>query len=311
MDKLIIIAGPTGVGKTEISVKLAQEINGEIISADSMQIYKYMNIGSNKVTKEEMHNIPHYMIDVVKPDVPFSASKYKELASQKINEIIKRGNTPMLVGGTGLYISSIIYDYNFTDAYKDEDYRNKLYKIAEDYGNDYLYNKLKEVDYESYKSIHKNNLKRIIRALEVYKITGKKMSDYKNTDSKIKCPYKVFYFVFTMNRDKLYDKINKRVDMMIEKGLVNEVRSLKEKCYNADMQSMKGIGYKEILYYLNGDITLTEAVNMIKKGSRNYAKRQLTWFRRDKNVIWINKDDYKSDKEIISYIKSYLMEGVK
>ena len=304
MKDLFILAGPTAVGKTEISIKLAQRLNGEIISADSMQIYKYMDIGSAKISKEEMKGVPHHLIDIIEPSEAFSVAEFKEKAEDYIKEISNKNKLPMLVGGTGFYINSLIYNYSFTDTNKDEEYREYLTKLAEIKGNEYVHNLLKDIDEESYNKLYANDLKRVIRALEVYKVSGKPMSEFKEAQNILDIPYNIHYFVLNMDRQKLYSRINLRVDIMIENNLIEEVIKLKEMGYNSDMQSMKGIGYKEILYYLNGEISLNEAIEMIKQGSRNYAKRQLTWFRKDPRINWINKDDFKSDDEIVEYIIS-------
>lgn len=302
MKDLFILAGPTAVGKTDISIKLAQKLNGEIISADSMQIYKYMDIGSAKVTKEEMQNIPHHLIDIIEPNVNFNVSEYKKMAEEKIDYITSKNKLPMLVGGTGLYINSLIYNYDFTEASTDYEYRQYLHNLAETKGKDYVHNLLKEVDIQSFNRLYPNDLKRVIRALEVYKLTGKTISEFNLENDIYDIPYNVYYFVLTMNREKLYERINKRVDIMLQNGLIEEVKKLKEMGYSAEMQSMKGIGYKEILYYLDNKISLDEAIYSIKKGSRNYAKRQLTWFRKDKRVIWIDKDKFNEDNEIVDNI---------
>ena len=302
-NNLLIIAGPTSVGKSDISVSLAKELNGEIISTDSMQIYKYMDIGSAKITKEEMQGIPHYLIDFLEPKEEFSVSEFKDLAKVKIDDIQSRGKLPILFGGTGLYINSLICNMNFTESSIDEKYREYLYNLAKENGNQYVHNMLYDIDIESFNSIHFNNLKRVIRALEVYKITNKPFSSFKEDQNNIyESPYNIYYYVLNMDREKLYCRINKRVDMMLEKGLLEEVKSLKNMGLIADMQSMKGIGYKELLYYLDNKISFEEAVEMIKQGSRNYAKRQLTWFRKDPRAIFINKDDFMNDKEIITKI---------
>ncbi|ACA45626.1 tRNA (adenosine(37)-N6)-dimethylallyltransferase MiaA [Clostridium botulinum] len=304
MIDLLIIAGPTAVGKTDISIKLAEKLNGEIISADSMQIYKYMDIGSAKITKDEMKGIPHHLIDVVEPHEEFNVSSFKDLAEKSIKDIWNRGKLPIIAGGTGLYINSLIYNYDFTDADRDEKYREYLTKLAEDKGNEYVHSLLKDIDEESYEKLYPNDLKRVVRALEVYKITGKSISEYiKENEKKLyDIPYNVNYFILNMNREVLYERINKRVDIMMGKGLIEEVKKLESMGYTPDMQSMKGIGYKEVLFYLNGDISLDEAIYLIKKGSRNYAKRQLTWFRKDKRSIWIDKDKYSSEEEIVDKI---------
>lgn len=304
MIDLLILAGPTAVGKTDISIKLAKKLNGEIISADSMQIYKYMDIGSAKITKEEMKGIPHHLIDVVAPHEEFNVSSFKTLAEKCIKDIWSRGKLPIIAGGTGLYINSLIYNYDFTDADRDEDYREYLTKLSKDKGKEYVHSLLKDIDEESYEKLYPNDLKRVVRALEVYKITGKSISEYtKENEKKLyNIPYNVNYFVLNMNREVLYERINKRVDIMMDKGLIEEVKKLESMGYTPDMQSMKGIGYKEILFYLKGDISLDEAIYLIKKGSRNYAKRQLTWFRKDKRSIWIDKDKYRSEEEIVDKI---------
>ncbi|WP_010292055.1 tRNA (adenosine(37)-N6)-dimethylallyltransferase MiaA [Clostridium senegalense] len=304
MKNLLIIAGPTAVGKTEISIKLAKEINGEIISCDSMQIYKDMDIGSAKILEDEMDGVPHYLIDIIEPNEEFSVAAFKENAENIIEDIDKRGKVPMVVGGTGLYINSLIFNYSFGDTSKDEGYRKELEKVANEKGKDYVHNMLKDIDIESYEKLYPNDLKRVIRALEIYKVTGKTMSKYLSEQNIYDIPYNVHYYVLNMNRENLYERINKRVDIMMENGLLDEVKKLKDKGYTKDMQSMKGIGYKELLLYLDGEISLECAVNMIKQFSRNYAKRQLTWFRKDKRVVWIDKDNFTNDEEIVNFIKN-------
>ncbi|GFZ29596.1 tRNA dimethylallyltransferase [Clostridium zeae] len=299
--KLLVLGGPTAVGKTDVSIKLAKELNGEIISADSMQIYKYMDIGSAKVTEAEMDGVKHYMIDVVHPKEEFSVSDFKDLAKGYIEDIYSRGKLPIIAGGTGLYIDSIICNLSFTDSKKDEEYRAYLESLAEAHGNQYIHEMLKAIDMESYENIHFNNRKRVIRALEVYKTTGKKFSEFKEKESIYQCDYDLYYYVLTMDREKLYNRINKRVDIMLDKNLIEEVRMLMNMNLTPEMQSMKGIGYKEILYYLQDKISLEKAIELIKQGSRNYAKRQLTWFRKDPRVVYLDKD-IMSDNEIINKI---------
>jgi tRNA dimethylallyltransferase len=300
-QKLLVIGGPTAVGKTDLSIKLGQRLNGEIISADSMQIYKYMDIGSAKVTEEEMDGINHYLIDVINPDIPFSVADFKEYGNKALNEILSKDKLPIISGGTGLYINSLTCNMTFTEAEKDEDYRKYLEDLALEKGNEYIHEMLKESDPISYEEIHYNNRKRVIRALEVFKLTNKPFSSYNAGEDFYNSDYDAHYYVLTMNREKLYERINKRVDIMMEKGLLEECIKLKEMGYNSNMQSMQGIGYKEILYYLEGKISLEEAVDMIKQGSRNYAKRQLTWFRRDRRCIFIDKDTM-SDDEILDKV---------
>ena len=295
-EKVLVIAGPTAVGKTDLSIKLAKELNGEIISTDSMQIYKYMDIGSAKITKEEMCGVPHHMIDVVDPSTPFSVADYKEMAQKCIDDIISRGKLPILTGGTGLYINALTCNMNFTEAENDLKYRSELEELAENHGNEYIHNMLKDIDPISYKEIHYNNRKRVIRALEVYKLTKKPFSSFNAGEEFYNGPYDVSYYVLNMGREKLYNRINLRVDIMMEKGLLEECIKLKEMGYNSSVQSMQGIGYKEIFYYLENKISLNEAVEMIKQGSRNYAKRQLTWFRRDPRAIILDKDIFSEDE---------------
>lgn len=301
--KLLVLAGPTGVGKTELSINLAKKLNGEIISADSMQIYKYMDIGSAKVTEEEMDGIKHHLIDVVEPSEEFSVSEFKDYGEKALDEILGKDKLPMIVGGTGLYINSLTCNMNFSETQKDEDYRNELNKLAEEKGNVYVHEMLKDIDSESYKNIHPNNLKRVIRALEVYKLTGQPFSSYNAGEKLYDSDYDIYFYVLTMDRAKLYERINRRVDIMMEKGLLEECIKLKEMGYTSFMQSMQGIGYKEILYHLEGKISLEEAVEMIKQGSRNYAKRQLTWFRRDPRAVFLDKD-VLTEEEIIRKISN-------
>ena len=306
-DKILIIAGPTAVGKTSLSIKLAKELDGEIVSTDSMQIYKHMDIGSAKITKEEMDGVPHHMIDVVDPSTSFSVAEYKEMASKCINDIISRNKLPILVGGTGLYINALTCNMNFTEAESDEEYRRELERLADENGNEFIHNMLKEIDPISYRDIHFNNRKRVIRALEVYKLTNKPFSSFNSGDDFYNGPYDVKYYVLNMDRAKLYDRINLRVDIMIENGLIDECIKLKDMGYTSFMQSMQGIGYKEIFYYLEDKISYSEAIDMIKQGSRNYAKRQLTWFRRDPRAVILNKEEM-TEEEIFERIVRDLRE---
>lgn len=290
-EKVLVLAGPTAVGKTELSIRLAQKLNGEIVSTDSMQIYKHMDIGSAKISKEEMKDVPHHMIDVVTPEVKFSVVDFKNMAEKNIDDILRRGKLPILTGGTGLYINALTCNMNFTEADKDEQYRVELEKLALEKGDNFIHSILKEIDPISYTSIHPNNRKRVIRALEVYKVSGKPFSSYNLGMDLYEGKYNLYYYVLNMDRATLYDRINKRVDIMIEKGLLEECIKLKEMGYNSSMQSMQGIGYKEILLHLEGVISLDVAIDMIKQGSRNYAKRQLTWFKKDPRAIFLNKDE--------------------
>lgn len=301
-NKILVIAGPTAVGKTDISIQLAKRLNGEIISTDSMQIYKHMDIGSAKISKEEMDGIVHHLIDFVEPSNEFSVSEFQTLAKEAIEDIQSRGKLPILAGGTGLYINSVICTMNFAEGEKDETYRKELEALAISKGNDYVHSLLKDIDEESYNSIHPNNVKRVIRALEVYKQSGKPFSAFKEENSIYTCDYDVFYYVLNMDREKLYNRINLRVDIMMDKGLIEEVKTLKDMGLTANDQSMKGIGYKEILAYLSDEIDLDIAVDMVKQGSRNYAKRQLTWFKKDPRAIFIDKDLFNNEEAIITKI---------
>lgn len=301
--KILVLGGPTAVGKTALSIKLSKKLNGEVISADSMQIYKDMDIGSAKITKDEMDNINHYMIDIVDPNIKFSVSDYKKLGNKYINKILNKNKLPIITGGTGLYINALTCNMDFTDANIDEDYRNYLEKEANIKGNKYLHDLLKNIDPISYKEIHYNNRKRVIRALEVFKLTRRPFSSFNAGNDFYKSDYDIYYYVLTMNRDKLYNRINKRVDIMIDQGLEEECIKLKQMGYTSSMQSMQGIGYKEMFYYLEGKIKKDEAIEMIKKGSRNYAKRQLTWFRRDPRVIFLDKD-IMTEEEIVQKISN-------
>ncbi len=296
---LIILTGPTAVGKTKASIGLAKALNGEIISADSMQVYKYMNIGSAKIKPEEMDGIPHYLVDVLEPDDEFHVVKFQQMAKQALEEIYAKGKVPILVGGTGFYIQALLYDIDFTENQEDGNYRKTLEMLAKEKGAEMLHAMLQEVDPLSAELIHANNVKRVTRALEFYHLTGRKISEHNEQERAKESPYEFCYFVLNDNREYLYDRINQRIDCMLEEGLVDEVRFLKGKGYTRDMVSMQGLGYKEILDYLNEECTLEEAVNILKRDTRHFAKRQLTWFRRERDVIWIQKDAYQRDEEKI------------
>ncbi len=304
---LFILLGPTAVGKTGVSVKIAEKLEGEIISADSMQIYKYMDIGTAKIKEEEMKDIPHYMIDIVYPDEEFTVADYKEAATVHIEDIYNRGKLPMIVGGTGFYINSLIYQLSFTQVSPNYILRDKYLSLADKYGNDYIYNQLKEIDPKSAKRIHKNDRKRVIRALEIYNETGKPMSDYYKDLQRPNNKYDLTLVGLSMERPKLYSRINKRVELMIKEGLLGEVENLLKMGYDKSLTSMKGIGYEEVIKYFEGELSLEEAINLIKQKSRRLAKRQLTWFRRNKDIKWIDidkfADSYNIENDIISYIK--------
>jgi tRNA dimethylallyltransferase len=294
---LIILTGPTAVGKTELSVKLAKALQGEIISADSIQVYKYMDIGSAKVTKEEMEGVKHYLIDELMPDEEFNIFYFKEKAKEYVNEIYKNNHIPIVAGGTGFYIQSLLYDIEFKNEESNDQIRNELYQLYEKQGAAYIHNMLKEIDPESAAAIHENNVKRVIRAIEYYQLNGEKISTHNDREKQKNSPYKFKYYCLNMDRKLLYERINKRVDIMVENGLVEEVKSLLNMGYSKNLVSMQGIGYKEIILYLEGNITLEEAVEMIKQETRRFAKRQLTWFRREKEVTFINYEDFDFDKE--------------
>ena len=306
MKNIVIICGPTASGKTAAAVELAKRINGEIVSADSMQIYKFMNIGSAKPTAEEMGGIPHYMIDIIYPFQEFSVALYRQLAGEVIDNIISRGKVPIIAGGTGLYINSLTYPMDFTQTSEDKEYRNYLWSIGEEKGNDYLHSLLKEIDPESYERLFPNDRKRVIRALEVYKHTGKTISQYQAESKSKPIEYNPAYIGLTMDRQRLYNRINLRVDKMFEQGLVDEVKFLYEMGYNINMPSMQAIGYKELFDYFSGSCTLEEAKDNIKQSSRRYAKRQLTWFRREDRIHWVESDKYNSLDEIIENILEYI-----
>lgn len=307
-QKLIVLTGPTAVGKTEISIELARRINGEIISADSMQVYKYMDIGSAKISPDEMGNIKHYLIDVLDPSEDFNVYRFKCLAKECLNEIYSKNKIPIIVGGTGFYIQALLYDIDFSEEEDtNSEYRQELEKLSEEKGPEFIHDMLKVVDPESAEAIHCNNVKRVIRALEYFHNTNEKISEHNSSQRQKDSPYDFRYFVLTDNRDVIYERIDKRVDMMMEQGLLDEVKSLKARGYSMDNISMQGLGYKEILAYLDGKYSLEEAIRIIKRDTRHFAKRQLTWFRREKDVIFINKNEYERNNEkIINHIISLI-----
>ena len=295
----VVLTGPTAVGKTALSIELAKAISGAIISADSMQVYKHMDIGSAKIMPEEREGIRHYLVDEFEPDEEFHVARFVERAKECLNEIYREGKIPIIVGGTGFYIQALLYDVNFSEQNTNTEYRKELEYLAEEKGAEYLHKMLKEVDAASAEAIHANNRKRVIRALEFYHLTGTKISEHNETEKQKTSPYNFAYFVLTDNRKHLYERIEKRVDMMIKNGLVEEVQKLKDMGYHREMVSMQGLGYKEILDYLDGKMTLEEAVSLIKKETRHFAKRQLTWFRRERDVIWFDKEKYEYNEEHI------------
>lgn len=296
---LVILTGPTAVGKTKASIGLAKAINGEIISADSMQVYKYMDIGSAKIQPKEMQGIKHYLVDELEPDEEFNVVRFQQMAKKAMQEIYAKGKVPILVGGTGFYIQAVLYDIDFQENEEDHSYRKELEQLAKEKGASYLHQMLAEVDEESAKEIHENNVKKVIRALEYHHQTGQKISAHNAQERQKESPYNAVYFVLNDARENLYDRINLRVDKMLEEGLVEEVRGLKERGYKKEMVSMQGLGYKEMLDHLDGIYTLEEAVEIIKRDTRHFAKRQLTWFRRERNVVWINKEEFHYDEDLI------------
>ena len=303
---IVVLTGPTAVGKTELSIQLAKVIGGEIISADSMQVYKHMDVGSAKITPEE---IRHYLVDELEPFDEFHVVKFQEYAQKYLNEIYAHGKIPIIAGGTGFYIQALLNDIDFTEQESDSAYRKELEALAEEHGNQYLHDRLKEVDPESAEAIHPNNRKRVIRALEFYQETGRKISEHNAKEQMRTSPYNFAYFVLNDERSHLYKRIDARVDKMIEDGLEAEVRRLKEMGCTKDMVAMQGIGYKEMLSYLDGSYSLEEAVYIIKRETRHFAKRQITWFKRERDVIWLNKNefDYKNEA-ILAYMIKILKE---
>ena len=293
---LIVLTGPTAVGKTKLSIALAKAVNGEIISADSMQVYKYMDIGSAKIREEEMQGIRHYLVDELLPEEEFHIVRFQQMAKAAMEEIYAKGKIPILVGGTGFYIQAVTRDIDFTEAEQDDGYRKELEALASEKGNEYLHRMLEKVDPKSAKEIHANNVKRVIRALEFYHQNHTPISSHNQEQKEHTSPYNLVYFVLNAPRELLYERIDKRVDEMLEKGLVDEVRRLKEMGYQKGMVSMQGLGYKEILSYLEGEYPLEEAVRILKRDTRHFAKRQLTWFRREPEVTWVNKDEFDYDE---------------
>ncbi len=293
---LVIIAGPTAAGKTALSIALAKRINGSVISADSMQVYRHMDIGSAKITPEEMQGIPHYLIDELEPDEDFNIYRFSEMANAALSDIYANGRIPIVVGGTGFYIRSLLYHTQFEEERVAPEYRQQLETYAEEHGNHALHEKLKEIDPESYEGIHENNRKRVIRALEFYELTGQTISEHNRIERSRPSPYNYAYFVLTDTREKIYERIDRRVDAMMEAGLLEEVRRLAQMGCRRGMVSMQGLGYKELLDYLDGSCTLDEAVYRIKRDTRHFAKRQLTWFRAEPDCIWLNRSEYGGDE---------------
>ncbi len=309
---LIILTGPTAVGKTKASIGLAKAVNGEIISADSMQIYQGMDIGSAKIRPEEMCGVPHHLIDVLKPDEEFHVVRFQEMAKQAMKVIYDKGKIPILVGGTGFYIQAVLYDIDFTENDGDDAFRKEMEAFADAHGAEALHARLKAADPKSAEEIHAHNVKRVIRALEYFLQTGTPISEHNEEQRQKESPYQAAYFVLNDERAHLYERINLRVDQMIDEGLVDEVKALRDKGYTRDMVSMQGLGYKEVLAYLDGEYTMDTAVEIIKRDTRHFAKRQITWFKREKDVIWLDKKafDYDEDRILESMLESLKQKGI-
>lgn len=307
---LAVILGPTAVGKTDTAIETAISLDAEIVTADSMQIYQYMDIGTAKPTKEERQRVPHHMIDIVRPDEEYSVALYQKHAKDAIAGIHNKGKLPILTGGTGLYINSILYPMNFSTAVEDTEYRNSLQKVAEDRGNEYVHSLLAETDPATAERLHPNDIRRVIRALEVYHLTGKTMSEYQQVFDETDIPYDIILIGLNMDREKLYNRINKRVDIMIDMGLVDEVKGLLDSGYSKDLVSMQGLGYKELVNYIEGAMTLDEAKELLKMATRRYAKRQLTWFRRDSKITWLDVDDYDSRDHLSKWISLHIEKNL-
>lgn len=310
---MIILTGPTAVGKTDLSIQLAKAMNGEIISADSMQVYRHMDIGSAKVTPEEMDGVPHHLIDVLEPEEEFNVVVFQKLAKEALTGIYERGHIPIIVGGTGFYIQALLYDIDFTENDGDTAIRRELEKLAQTQGAGCLHQMLQEIDPESAASIHQNNVKRVIRAIEFYRQTGKKISLHNEQEREKQSPYQFLYYVLDTDRKTLYERIDRRVDLMMEHGLVDEVKHLADMGCTRDMVSMQGLGYKEILDYLSGEIPLEKAVYILKRDTRHFAKRQITWFKRERDVRWLELEQFQNDrKKVLEHILDEIEgEGIR
>lgn len=302
---LIILTGPTAVGKTALSLKLAKAVNGEMISADSMQVYRRMDIGTAKIKLEEMQGIPHHLIDVLEPTEDFNVATFQAMAKQALEDIYARRKLPIVVGGTGFYIQALLYDISFEETEVSE-YRKELTDYGNKYGSHALHEKLRDIDPISYEEIHENNVKRVIRALEFYHDTGYPISKHNMEQRERTSPYNFVYFVLNDDRELLYERIEKRIDQMLDEGLVEEVQRLLDYGCKPDMVSMQGLGYKEIIPYLNGECTLDEAIYILKRDTRHFAKRQLTWFRRERDVIWVDRNHFSSEDKILKFMLEIL-----
>ena len=306
---LIVLTGSTAVGKTKLSIALAKAVNGEIISADSMQVYRYMDVGSAKITPDEMDGVPHHLVDVLDPTEDFNIVLFQQLAKKSMEEIYSKGRIPILVGGTGFYIQALTRDIDFTQSEQDDSYRKELEALAAEKGNTFLHDMLAAVDPKSAEDIHENNVKRVIRALEFYKQNGTRISEHNEEQKEHVSPYNLAYFVLNAPRPLLYERIDARVDEMLKKGLVEEVKTLQRMGCHRGMVSMQGLGYKEILAWLEGEYPYDEAVRILKRDTRHFAKRQLTWFRREGEVTWVDKDKFDyNDSQILTYMLSVCRE---
>lgn len=304
---LVILTGPTAVGKSELSLSLAKAIDGEIISADSMQVYRGMDVGSAKLMPSEQQGVPHHLLDILDPEEEFNVVLFQRLAAQAVRDICQRGHIPIVTGGTGFYIQALLYDIDFTENDEDTSFRSGLEDLAAKEGADVLYQRLLAVDPKACETIHKNNVKRVIRALEFYEKTGQRISEHNESQRQNQSPYRFAYFVLNDERSALYSRIDRRVDQMLGNGLEAEVRRLAAQGCTKDLVSMQGLGYKEMLAYLNGELSLEEAVYIIKRDTRHFAKRQLTWFRRERDVIWLEKEQYQhDDNRILAYMLDVL-----
>ena len=309
---IIVLTGPTAVGKTNLSIILSKAVNGEIISADSMQVYKTMDIGTAKIMPEETQGVKHHLIDILEPSEDFNVYSFKEKAAKAMEDIYQRGHIPMIVGGTGFYIQAVLYDIDFNSEDDNSVIRQELTELAAQKGNHFMHEMLREIDPEAAENIHENNLKRVIRAIEFYKLTGQKISQHNETERQKTSPYNFVYFVLNDDKEKLYGRINKRIDIMLQNGLIEEVKSLLNKDINRSCTSMQAIGYKEVVDYLDGNTSYDEMVEILKRDTRHFAKRQLTWFRREKDVTWVNLNEFSNQEDALKYMLSVIDEkGIK
>lgn len=305
---LIILTGPTAVGKTDLSIRLAKAAGGEIISADSMQVYRRMDIGTAKIRPEKMQGVPHHLIDILEPSESFNAFLFQRLAKEAVQDILSRGRIPIITGGTGFYIQTVLFDIDFTDNDGENSIRSGLEALYKERGAEYLHDMLKEIDAAYAKEVHANNVKKVIRAIEFYRQTGTRLSEHNAVQRRKKSPYNFAYFVLNDERSVLYDRIERRIDKMLEDGLVGEVQALLSEGLDRSLVSMQGLGYKEIAAYLAGEITLDEAVYILKRDTRHFAKRQLTWFRREKDAVFVDLAKLKSREAAFEYMMDFIRE---